>query len=69
VSNWVWNRFSSAQFRELQSFRGTLGNKARWGSNEDKQASARLMLANGMKQAEIARELGLNQSTISRWME
>ena len=69
VSKWTWNRFdleaSDKRFSELQSFRV----KQRWGNNEDKQASARLMAATGLSTRAIAGELGVNQSTVARWLK
>ena len=40
----------------------------RWGDNEDKQASARLMAASGMTQRAIAAELGVSQKSVSNWL-
>jgi transposase-like protein len=45
-----------------------MGNRKRWGDNSDKRASARLMAAAGQSSREIAAELGVNQSTVVRWM-
>lgn len=73
VSKWTWNKFdlaaSDARFRELQKHRSKLGNLARWGSNEDKQASAKLMSAAGKSTRAIAAELDVNQSTVTRWLK
>lgn len=51
VSKWVWQKFdleaSDARFSELQAHRGRKGGMkgmlSRWGNNEEKRASARLM--------------------------
>ena len=75
VSKWTWRTFdvaaSDARFSALQAHRGAKGGKkgmlSRWGDNEDKQASARLMAAKGMSTRIIAAELGVSQKTASRW--
>jgi len=72
VSKWTWNRFdlaaSDRKFSELQAHRGRASGAARYAANEDKRASARLMAATGRSTREIAAELGVNQSTVSRWL-
>ncbi len=72
VSRWTWNRFdlaaSDARFSKLQAHRGRQGGLAKGAANEDKRASARLMRAKGMTQAAIAAEIGVNQSTVARWV-
>jgi hypothetical protein len=71
VAKWTYNRFdvaaSDARFKALQAHRGELGMRSRWGDNEDKQASARLMAAAGKTVREIAAELGVGKSTVARW--
>ena len=54
--------------REAQAAKGAIGMSNRWGSNESKQASARIMAAKGMSSRAIAEELGVNQSTVVRWL-
>jgi hypothetical protein len=72
VSKWTWNRFdleaSDKRFSELQAHRGRKGMASRWGNNEDKQASARLMAATGMTQRAIADELEVSQKSVSNWL-
>ena len=76
VSRWTWNRFdlaaSDARFSQLQAHRGKKGGVAsgvsRLAASEDKRASARLMRAQGKSLRQIAAELGVNYSTISRWI-
>jgi len=67
VAKWTWRNFdveaSDARFKALQTHR----IRARWGNNEDKQASARLMAAAGKSVREIAAELGVGKSTVARW--
>lgn len=76
VAKWTWRRFdveaSDARFSALQSRRGQAGGKAsglaRAAASEDKRASARLMAAQGRSSRDIASVLGVNQSTIVRWL-
>lgn len=72
VSKWTWNRFdleaSDKRFSERQAYRGRKGMESRWGNNEDKQSSARLMAETGLTQQAIADELGVTKMTISRWL-
>jgi hypothetical protein len=67
VSLWTWRRFdlaaSDRQFREKQAFRV----KQRWGDNEDKRASARLMRAAGQSVPVIASRLDVSERTVQRW--
>jgi hypothetical protein len=77
VSKWTWRNMTLEGWRqwvakthtsEIQAIRGHKGGIAKGAANEDKRASARLMRAKGMTQAAIAAELGVNQSTIARWV-
>ena len=54
--------------REAQAAKGAIGMSNRWGSNESKQASARIMAAKGMTQRAIADELGVSDRTIRAWL-
>lgn len=73
VSKWVWRSFdisaSDARFSALQAHRGRAGGIAKGAANEDKRASARLMAAAGTGTRAIAAELGVNQSTVVRWLK
>lgn len=73
VSKWTWRTFdleaSDARFSKLQAHRGRMGGIAKGLANEDKQASARLMSATGLSTRAIAGELGVNQSTVARWLK
>lgn len=77
VSKWMWRQFdiaaSDTRFSKLQAYRGSKGGVAsglsRAAANEDKRASARLMSATGKSSREIAAELGVNQSTVVRWLQ
>ncbi len=72
VSKWTWNRFdlvaSDARFSGLQAHRGRASGEARLAKNEDKRSSARLMRSTGMSTRTIAAELGVDQSTVVRWL-
>lgn len=65
--------FSDAQKRraKIGVQNGNLGkaNAARVLLNEDKRVSARLMATGGMSTRAIASELGINQSTVVRWLK
>ncbi|MDD3500782.1 MAG: primase C-terminal domain-containing protein, partial [Sulfurovum sp.] len=76
VAKWTWRQFdlaaSDARFSALQAHRGRKGGVAsglsRAAKNEDKRASARLMAAQGYSSRAIAASLGVNQSTVVRWL-
>lgn len=72
VAKWTWKRFdvvaSDEKFAKLQEHRGKLGAAKRWGNNEDKVASARIMAAAGRTVREIAEELDVGKSTVARWL-
>jgi hypothetical protein len=73
VAKWTWKNTTAQGFSEWQSVQGAKGGKKgmlqRWGDNEDKQASARLMAAAGRTHRAIAAELGVTQSTVTRWLK
>lgn len=70
VAKWVWQRDKIAHqnFLGRQSRKGKRSGEVRLLASEDKRVSARLMHVNGMSTREIANELDVNQSTISRWV-
>jgi hypothetical protein len=73
VAKWTWRRFdveaSDRRFAERQAHRGRMSGKARLAASEDKRASARLMAAaQGMSTRAIARVLGVDHSTVVRWL-
>lgn len=76
VSKWTWSKFdleaSDARFSKLQVHRGRNGGVAsgasRLAASEDKRASAKLMAAAGHSSRVIAAELGVNQSSVVRWL-
>ena len=53
---------------EAQALKGKASALVRWGDNENKQASARIMAAKGMTQRAIADELGVSDRTIRAWL-
>ena len=77
VSKWTWRNMTLEGWRqwvakthssEIQAVRGRKSGASRLIASEGKRASARMMAAKGMKQAAIAAELGVNQSTVARWL-
>jgi hypothetical protein len=72
VAKWTWRRFdlaaSDAQFSKLQAARGRASGLARRAAREDARVSARLMAVQGYSSRAIAPILGVNQSTVSRWL-
>lgn len=73
VALWTWRKFdleaSDRRFQELQAYRSGAAHRARWGDNESKRATARLMAASGHSSRQIASRLDVNQSTVSRWLK
>jgi len=72
VAKWTWRSFdieaSDARFSALQSYRGKKAMVKRWGDSEKKQASARIMRAQGHSVREIALVLNVGKSTVARWV-
>lgn len=82
VARWTWKHYDGRlsasslsahgltpeTFSLVQSNLGQLGNAKRWGDNSEKKARAFSMREQGMKQAAIAKELGVTQRTISLWL-
>lgn len=54
---------------EAQALKGKASALVRWGDNENKQASARIMAAKGMAIKAIAEELGVHRNTVSLWLK
>jgi hypothetical protein len=73
IAKWTWKNTTAQGFSEWQSVQGAKGGKKgmlqRWGDNEDKQSSAKIMAATGRTQQEIADELGVSRMTVSRWLK
>lgn len=64
VAKWTWRNFNAETFSVIQTKRAQI----RWGDNEDKRASARLMRAAGQTVGAIATELGVAHRTVQRWL-
>ena len=73
VGRWTWRHFdlagSDERFSALQAYRGKKGGEAKGAAYEDKRASARLMRAQGMTQAAIAKDLGVHVNTVANWVK
>ena len=73
VGKWTYRSFnveaSDARFSAIQGHRGKQGMLSRWGNNENKKASARLMRASGLSLKAIADELEVSPSTIKAWTD
>lgn len=57
-----------AETRRRQAEAGRYSARVRALSSEESRASARLMAAQGMSTRQIAQELGIDQSTVVRWL-
>lgn len=72
VAKWTWRNTTAAGFSSWQAAQGSKGGTAsglsRLAASEDKRASARLMALQGLSSRAIAQELGVNQSTVVRWL-
>lgn len=70
---WANDYRAEQEFLRKQAKRGALGGKAsgiaRAKINEEKRVQARLLAAKGISTRKIAAELGVNQSTVSRWLK
>lgn len=69
VGTWTWNNFSEAERSEWARKKGRAGGKAKGAAYEDKRVSARLMKAQGMTQAAIARELEVTDRSVRNWLK
>jgi hypothetical protein len=71
ISKWVWARDGRAEeaFIKRQSFKGKRSGEARLALSADKQEQAIELSKSGMRQVEIAQLLGVNQSTVQRWIK
>ncbi|WP_144636043.1 replication initiation protein [Bordetella genomosp. 13] len=68
VAKWVWKKFTPAAFRAIQSARGVASGVARREASRVLREEATARAAGGASTREIAAGLGVNQSTISRWL-
>lgn len=73
VARWVWRRFTPSGFRQVQAVRGKLGGiasgQSRSTKNKNKRTSALLMSAQGCSSRAVAAALGVNHSTVVRWLK
>lgn len=73
VAGWTRKNITPEGFSAWQATRGKKGGAAsgaaRRLANEDKRASARRMALEGSSSREIAAELGVDQSTVVRWLK
>ena len=67
VGKWVWRNTTAAGFKEYQSAMGKRSGAARLAKSADQRAEARIMRASGGSTRQIAKDLGVNQSTVARW--
>lgn len=81
VSKWTWGRYGSEKrsatalseaeavvLSQVQSALGKLSGAARRSLSDDKRAAAAALSSQGKSTRQIAAELGVNQSTVSRWL-
>jgi len=72
IAKWTYRNFSQTGFSQIQAARGAKGGKVsgkvRAAKNEDKRAKARLMRSQGMKQVDIAKQLGVSRETVRLWL-
>lgn len=76
VARWTWQKFdltaSDQRFSELQAARGRRGGQAsgktRAAASADAREQARQLRGEGRSSREIAAALGVNQSTVVRWL-
>lgn len=82
VARWTYNRYegklTESSLAEagmtpeihslVQSNLGKMGNAKRWGDNSSKKAEAKVLRAQGLRQVEIAKLLGITQKTVSKWL-
>ena len=75
VAKWVWQQDPAAEasFKARQSARGRMPAKGDTPRGrpalEDKAVTARLMVAKGMSQRDIARELEVSVGSVNRWLK
>ena len=72
IAQWVWQRFSYADFSEIQAKRGTKGCKkggvVRSAKYADKRNQAKQLHEQGMNKTQIAKHLGVTRMTIINWL-
>lgn len=82
VAKWTYNRYDGKLtesslanagmtpevFSMVQSNLGKMGNAKRWGDNSVKKEEAKVLRTRGLRQVEIAEQLGVSQKTVSKWL-
>lgn len=69
VARWVWKSFSPGDFVAIQRARGIASGAARREASKDLRDQAVLRAVEGTSTRQIAAELGVNQSTVVRWLK
>lgn len=70
IAKYCWKHDAEVQgkFSQKQAERGKLGGLAKGAANEQKRVQARLLAAQGMSKAAIARELNVHRNSITNWL-
>ena len=77
IAKWVWARFTpltkhqlvmATHTPEVQSMRGRASGASRLAASAEKRSTAISMASSGCSTREIAAALGVNQSTVVRWL-
>ena len=70
IAKYCWKHDAEAEsrFSKKQAERGKLGGLAKGAANEQKRVLARLLAAQGMSKAAIARELNVHRNSITNWL-
>lgn len=66
VSKWTWQRFNPAEFRAIQSKRGSMKGAAK---REALLPVVLQLIEEGKSQRAVAGIVGVNHATISRWLQ
>ena len=73
VASFVCRNFSQSGFSEWQSRQGTKGGiksgKVRLEKSADKRSQARMMIADGRTQKDIALALNVHRNTVANWVK
>ncbi len=68
IARWVWKRFTPGAFRDIQAARGRASGTARRLASREQRERAWILAASGLSSREMATHLGVNQSTVVRWL-
>lgn len=73
VAKWAWRnytkRWSDEEFSQVQAARGRMSGAKRAHASKEKRAKAHELRTKGMTQQAIADGLGVNKSTVCRWLK